>query len=379
MPVQQTEIPSTTQEPEGTAIQPSEPQVAVTSTPPEPQGTPVEPQSPATQTPDPTPAAQEAFRLREALAQRGLGEFSQLDSDDAALEYLARGYDVARQNAQVLQEYQQHQAEFQAFMQQRQHAGGQPTQAAGPQRVAGQPSAQASPIWTAPPFEQAWMDGVEFDAEQRRYRHKIGHSPELAQKVNAYQEFLEQNNKQFWQNPYEYVYRPEAIEQYIKPVVEQMLKQGFSQVQQTQSVDQFFEQNATWLLKLDPQGQPLVDPATRTPLLSDQGRRFRDANVQLEQAGVADPIKRQQLALAMIGGAPSATPAAPPATPEQQRDAANQQIQRAAATRKRTMPGTVPRDPTDRTLPSQAEGLSLRNRLLRNMASAGFAEGQTIN
>ncbi len=342
-------------EPPPDAVPPPEPPVDLVP-PPEP---PAEPLPPPPE-PDPVPPAEPT--LRDQMVALGLAEFAQLDSDAAAAEHLARGYQVASQAQPVIAEYQQHRDEFQQWQQERAAAAKPPGQPAPP------PESEFN-AWTPPGCTQEEINQCEFDEPTGQYRHKFGASPAVAAKVNAHLAAISTEREQMWkQGPAEYM-RP-TIEHFAEQVATRIIDQRLATAQQQQTSASFWQDNSDWMLAKSPDGQPAFDPAGQ-PLLSDPGRVFK-GNLERLQGMLGDTVPEmtiQQLALEMTQ-VPNGT-VTPPPTPVQQREAANVSIQKTVAGRRLNHGGTIPA-PGSTGVPPQNGGMSLRERMAANMAAEGI-------
>lgn len=274
-----------------------------------------------------------------SLREKGID----LGSDEAGalgkLAELHTNYSKLAPIAPYAQQYVQHAAEFSKFLAERQKAA---APAPGPD------APFYSKYWQPPEFNPAWERMLDVDANGNIVA-KAGTPPDVLPKYLAHQQFRKEQAEKFLSNPHEYL--KETISHLAREEAQKIVQAQFGQVDTRRSVNDFMQQNESWLFDRDASGQAVTqsqfNPHTgqyeQKPKLSQWGSAFanyvREESEYQAASGMPQDINRQRdVAMAKIqrdvaiwklnnqgNGAATGTPTAqaPPVDPQQ---AANQRF-----------------------------------------------------
>jgi hypothetical protein len=256
------------------------------SAPPAPQS---QPPAPTPTSPAPTPAAPPVEDWRGRYAARGLDVANYQSEDDLYQDLAAyqRERPQLQQYAQIgaqLAPHAQRFAEFVAAQQQQQ-------QPAAPQADEPDPLEQA---WGAPPYDPTWASQVKVDENGDVVPLHALVPFSVVEGYKKYHEHQRQKAVEFFNNPYKQTFQ--ALEPKLKQAIRAEFEQLQQQNRQQQTLQQFEQQNATWLYQADNSGRPLIHPATNQPVLSPLGQRFAEHVQILRSAGATDPTAIAMLA-----------------------------------------------------------------------------------
>lgn len=236
--------------------------------------------SATTQTGEPTAPTISGDTPRALLAEMGIATDSFSD-DRAAMRFLVQQAQAYQQAMPLIQHGQR-------YIQER--LAPQPAQ---PQYQPQPAQAPEKPkAWEAPEFDPQWMQLVRPDETTGRYIPANAYiSPEIAEKVNRYNDWRRNAVNEFIQSPMQVLEKAGLKEQLtqLRQEIRQEIFQELESRQQEQTVtgtvQQWVQQNRSLLFQCDPSGQPLVgfDGApVRTPVgeaFVEYARRGREMGV----------------------------------------------------------------------------------------------------
>lgn len=288
--------------------------------------------------------------VRDQLRQYGIDPSSFAD-DSAAIQHLVLAHRQAQQQNQMqpyAQRYFQHAAQFEAWMQQQQ---------------AQEAQKQQQSWWKAPEYNPAWRNQVQRDPTTGQLVAGPGASPDVVQKLQAWNDHQLGFLDKFAQDPVGSI-RP-GIEQVVNEVAQRLVQQQLQGYHDQQYTNDYLQQNQ-WLFMRDQQGQQVLDQ-NRQPVLSNEGRIFRQYLNQASQMGIGRIQDQQQYALGMTQRDLALSRLQAP-TPAAANDAAKQQFLQAAAGNHIAHPGT----PGAQVVPPTAPGASLAQRMSAAFQANGF-------
>ena len=244
-----------------------------------------------------------------------------------------------------------------------------------PDRLQGlmRPSAQQAqpdqrPAWEPPPFDESTLPLLDRDESTGLFVPKPGVPQEYATKANDRDRWL----RDFMRNPTQ-VFKQFA-DHTFKIQFDAEFNARYQALQQQQDVERIRQANAPWVYQIDPAtNTPLV--ANGQPVLSHAGVLYSQALITLGQAGVKSPATMDDIARQMVHAQLAAYQQAnanrsAAVTPRQQ--------QALAASTPTVNPlqsmSVVGRDQTPGATNPNTDGLSLRERLMRNMQAAGITD-----
>jgi hypothetical protein len=334
--------------------------------------------------------------IREVLTRLGQGDLiRQFPDDQALIQHLVlqtqqtrQAQDLANYGRQVVGNW----PAVQQFLQQQaqQQAGGAGGGAAAP----GKDEPWFKEFWQPPDWNPAWEKLILRDGSGNMVPAP-GAPPDIIQRYTNYQQFRQQQVEKLMQNPFEF-FQP-AIVKLARQEAEKLSKETLSRHTDTQFANDFIAKNSDWLYAADPNTrQPLFDPVSRQPVLSEWGTRFRDHLTMLQQQGMTDVRAMQHWALqatqrdyliaqqqaagqpgaAQAAGAGSSAAGGTPSQPASPRQTANQQFLQ-------TVPGAqhnpnVGPAGANGTTPANQVGLSLAERLRQKFSAAGVKDSDIV-
>ena len=321
----------------------------------------------------------ESDYIRRMLAEKhGFTELSELDSEEAALEYLAQAYGAVADMRPVVDEYLKNKDAFEEYQRSRQpvvpapQAGSSQSAAQQPPATPGTETGETETLWNPPSLPPDWKSLVTVHEETGMFVPKEGVDPEVARQANARAQYLAGEYERFWEvGPHEYL-RP-AIEERAREIARQEIESVMQTTQRQSEETGFFEANKDWMFKLGEDGLPLQDRASGMPLFTDQGRLFRETREYLaNQYGIQDAMALNQLAVDFMQRAQSGDPGNSEGAAEK-RDQKNKEIL-AKAGRKTNAAGTKRPQQTGNSYPSRDSGLGLQQRLRESLQGAGLTD-----
>lgn len=296
-------------------------------------------------------AAQQWQSIREAARAYGY-DLSQYQDDSAALAHLVQAAQRSRQAdyyAQLGRQLAPHAQGIGQYLQQ--------------QRTPA-PATEERPAWQPPEMDDRWLALVERDPSTGVYIAKPGVNPVVADKVNAYSEWM----ATFAKNP------TAVFEQYaqksLPELVQKQVAQMMGQWQRNQTVDQIMSSNDPWLYARDASGRTQSGMDGR-PMLSPMGTRYMQHVQTLAQSGMTDPRMQDTVARRLLMGemAMAQGAVAPPANPAMAQQAASMPnvnaLQGRPALERANTPGAT--DPN-------GAGLSLADMLRREFEANGVSD-----
>ena len=308
--------------------------------------------------------------FRKAAQQYG-ADLSAFENDGDAIKALVE----ASQRATALekmqpyvQDYLQNQAEYQRFRQQPQ----QP-----PQAPVAPPAGEDEPpkFWNGPEWNPQWLSMVRKDEEtgQLLPDYAAGGTPEVAQKVQSFIQYRQDQQEQFWTDPFKYIEKfvDHRADERARELVQTELQRHGEQ----QEARQFISANREWLLQHDAQGQLQTNPATGAPVLSNEGNVFmQHLQEGTEQHGLSAQAA-QNYALKMLE-ASRAMASAAAGNGADARDAQSKVdfLQRAAGFNPSQAASTNRKADAKGDAPPQDTTLSLEELMRRNLKEAGITD-----
>lgn len=318
---------------------------------------------------EPTPEPHPGYTsVRDAFSEHAAWDLSQFESDDKGfVGQVAEGVKQLQEQAQqyqsAAQQYQQLQADpdFQAWQQSRQTPTEQP-----------QPPAAAQPEdtkdawdWQPVPYDPQWANLLTRDDQGNIVPRSSGIDPALPEKYRRGQEWLQQQQADFFTDPRQLVTKAmqPVISGYDAKLAALEAKLNEASKQQTeatelQQIGEILTANAKLNYQTDDQGQPKQDPLTGHFLVTPQGRTVEQYTEALKQDGL-NQVKALQLAQYIVAKEdaagqfaqqPPPAPQQPPPTGEQKRDLF---VDRLRQTGRNGGPGTTPQYRSDHDLTEQ--------------------------
>ena len=223
-------------------------------------------------------------------------------------------------------------------------------------------------VWGAPDHEEIWETQVDVvsDAEGNPvgFRAKPGIDPSIPQKLQAWYEFKRKKSDEFLRDP-------TTIWNALAPGVQSLVRQEVmasrnqdqARVGQQAAASAFVENNSYWLYNTvdGPGGQKLLGPRTDENL-TPAGKVFAEGMAEANKLGISSVEGRIQYAGRMLQHAYATRqqqqPQPPPAAPPSAAAGVNQ---------------TVAAGLDNGNFYDPAEGLSLEEKIRRNLAAAGIS------
>ncbi len=140
------------------------------------------------------------------------------------------------------------------------------------QQAVNQPAPQQDTgPWNPPHFDERWMNVVETDPATGQIRSKPGYDPRYGTMTQAYADYMQGQQREFWQNPQ--VYMQKMLQGHIQQEIQQHIQGSFGQYQEQVQANNLIQRNQQWLYQNDQNGRPTVGPNGR-PQLSPNGVRY---------------------------------------------------------------------------------------------------------
>lgn len=299
--------------------------------------------------------------IRDYARQAGL-DLSHLPDSRAAADYLLQ---LARANNAYLEYGRQlapYYSQFTQWLQSQQQGGGQQGQQ--------QQQRPANPFGI-PEYDPGWLELVERDANGN-WIPKPGAPPDIVFRIQNYSRARQAALDRLLSNPAD-VLGP-VLQQAIQPMLQQYLQQNLGHYQDQQFANQFVSQNSQWLHMRDQNGNIITDPITRTPVLTNEGHRFLQHLRKAEEIGIRSLQDQQAYAMNMLRaeGVTSIFGTSGASNATQQRDASNQNFLNQHNRRQPNHSGSATNLPNGDPPPNP--GLSLRERLLKNLQTNGITD-----
>jgi hypothetical protein len=248
------------------------------------------PGQPQAQGRPPSPA--QAQTIREAAAAYGLDLSSHADDHSAFVALVeqaraAQGAQLAAQAAQQNSYYTQLGQQLAPRL--------QDIQGFLRQQTAPAPQAQPPKPWQPPEFNKQWLNLVDRDEATGVFKAKPGISPEYAEKVQKYADWMSEFNT----NPMALI--SQAIQAEAKEIAAQVYTERHSQFQEQAAVQGIIEQNASWIYQSDQYGRRYTDERGGY-IPTPEGARYVQHVQTLIGAGVKDPRMQDQIARSLVQG-----------------------------------------------------------------------------
>lgn len=242
-----------------------------------------------------------------------------------------------------------------------------------PQAQPGQPQAPATNVFGLPTnFDFNLLNYVTRDPQSGQLVALPGGPPDAAIRVQQYQETLQRAQRDFWQNPEQFLGK--LIEERAQKVAERQYQERFQGHQQAQQADNILTQNAGWLFEQGQDGRPATqfDPASgqHKPVLTQFGRLYAQAVANLEGQGVRDPNVQHRFALAQVQNIALQAQLRQQQAPQQGQQQAQQFVNQAAVA-----PPGVMHPPAQTVTPTEPpQGFDIRARMKALMDGNGITE-----
>jgi hypothetical protein len=226
----------------------------------------------------PAQTATQAWNLRNYIAEQSGNPAlaNQWPDDQAAaaqLMQLARMVPQLRQRATEYDNFAPHMTEFQAWQAEKQKADAA--------KVAAEKN-----YWNAPPFEEAWLAGVEQDPNTGQLVAKPGFPRDLPGKIEAFRHFQRQKMDSFMKDPIKAI--EGGLQETVGKIVKEAIAQQLGQYEGKQTAQSYVQSNLSWLVQHDANKMPMRDGMTGGYVLTPAGQRFTQYVMQLEQAGMTN-------------------------------------------------------------------------------------------
>lgn len=324
---------------------------------------------PAAGSPNPAQAAAQSAGWYAELEKHGIPLKAQTEQE--AITQLANLYKQAQtlqyqyqQVAPYAQLYQQNQGKFHAWQQQQAEEERK--------RQQEQPKPWWNQYWQPPEFDPSWERLITKD-EQGRLVPAEGAPPDIVHKYLNYRAYRTQQAERLMQNPFEFFEKP--IKDLATQVAQEIVQKQLGGYQENAFAKDFIRENSSWLHERDPQGQVVVDPYTKQPLLSQWGQVFRNHVINAEKLGIRDAKSQQEYALGLTqrdwAFASQQQPQPQVQQPQvqqpaaEQRQAANQAFLQQAGQQKpagrQTPPSNVPQQQVQKPLRQRMKEAFLQN------------------
>jgi hypothetical protein len=330
------------------------------------EGTPSGSSVPASSPPPPQPtegggagqppaAPADSYRsIREAAYQMYGLDLRQMSSDEAALRHLVGQAAQAQQSQQYATRYLQHAGQFEQWLTSQQQAAAQ----------------QQKPSWWSPPeYNPAWRGLVQRDPDTGQMTLSPGAPPDILPKLLAYDQYRRDFADRLTSDPVNTL-RP-FVEDVAREIAGGLVQQSMGSYQEQLFADNYVAQNSGWLHQRDQQGNPVLDPFSRQPMLSPAGQRFRGYVEQLQGAGVTNIRIQEQQARAMVERDLAMAQLAQLQGNAQNGQIKNQFLQQNN-TRQPNQSGSLAGAPGQP--PAAGQGLSLQQRLTQRFREAGVTD-----
>jgi hypothetical protein len=182
-------------------------------------------------------------------------------SDDEAIRAIAdlqRQREANQQYAQLGQQVASQWDQFQQFQQSQSSSSAD----------ASEPDA-----WGAPEFDPSWERQVTQDANGNIIPRE-GQPPEVASKYNRYMTWMADRLRSVMHNPGQELMP--ALQPQIEQLVQQRVHEALTNHSDQQAWRDFANQNRSWMVHTDAQGQPRADQLRGGPLFTELGKKFQD-------------------------------------------------------------------------------------------------------
>lgn len=219
--------------------------------------------------------------FRDEFKRYGV-DLSGFANDEAALVHMAS---VIRQAQQVIPQFQQVQPHLADFYRWRDEQTKQTPK-------------QEKWAWKAPNYDPSWQYQITRNPVTGQLEPAAGAPHDIVQRY-------QNGQREFTDTLYSLLKDPlgaiaPGIEEMVKPLVERMVAERISTAQAETSANNFLQQHAGWLFNVDQNKQPVLDPLTRKPTLSQFGQKFYHHLQRAAGLGISDPNRQQEYAFDMM-------------------------------------------------------------------------------
>lgn len=150
-----------------------------------------------------------------------------------------------------------------------------------------------------PEWDDGWLEMVEKDANGNLVP-KVGAPPDVIGRIQTYQRALRAFNNKFYSDP-RGILSP-VIQDIIQPILEKYVQQNMGAAQGQAFAHGWIQQNSEWLHMKDTQGNVLLDPITKEPILTPEGQRFNTHLQTAVRLGITSGPDRMNYAMDMLRG-----------------------------------------------------------------------------
>lgn len=244
--------------------------------------------------------------IRDALIAQGYQVPDDYD-DQQLLDHIAEGYsraqqappeDVLKQYQEILpvvNDYTKHADEFREYLKSK--------------NAQAERQEEEAPGWTPLEEDPEWDLVTEWDPETNRFipKGKYG-SAAAAEARNRYHREQTDRARRMMNDPLGVV-RQAGLDKYLEQVKEEMRKEILGQIQSEQQqlssqarIRSELQQYQNHFVRMDEEGQPLVDPSTGRVVLTEVGQRYSQAaQIAREHFGISDDLKVHEFAMHQLG------------------------------------------------------------------------------
>lgn len=308
--------------------------------------------------------------LRGYLAQRGLSAFASAENDEAAAaallesttQWLTRAQQAQQAAEQQAAWYYQQLANQQAMAQQQ-----QPVQQAEP----------AKSKWEAPEYDPGWSAMLTRD-ENGHIVAKPGADPTLPAKYIKWQQHQAKVAERLATDPAGFLEELGYVSwETAQQRFQDQLVNWQNQFLEQQVLNQRIQENLGWMVEVDQNQRPVVDPQTGRYRPTVWGNKFYNYLTEAQSRGIGTPeaqfeyARRSVEAEAMEHYVRQQQGAAGGKTPAEGQAEKNLKFLRDAATRKPSKTGTVEKPGLGRQPAQNGRRLSFMEKAKRNAIAAG--------
>jgi len=236
----------------------------------------------------------ELSAFRKAAEQYGV-DLSGYTDDGTAIKALFEGSQKAAALEKMqpyVQDYLQNQADYQRYRLQATQPPPQP-------EVKPEPD-EPPKFWNGPEWNPQWLSLVRKDEAtgQLLPDYQAGGTPEIAQKVQQFIQYRQDQQEQFWSDPFKYMEK--FVDHRAEERARELVRSELQQHAEQQEARQFISANREWLLQHDDQGQLQTNPSTGAPILSQEGNVFMQHLQEATDSFGLAPQQAQAYALKML-------------------------------------------------------------------------------
>lgn len=245
---------------------------------------------------------QPSTHFRDYLRSRGYSDIPDEAHDDTLLNEMSDMYLRVKTGERDLQEYNQAKPLLQEFLQSR-------ADFEEFQKSRQKPQTETQPKPDALKFNPDWDHVTEFDQATNQWKPKGAYgSLAAAQERNRYERAIRERAREWSEDPIAYLNK-NGLQDQLKQFQEEAVKRAYEKVRAELSQERsqseihgFWQENAGSLYQFDPvTKQPLIDPTTGHPRLSEDGHAYYAAVQRAkEEFGITDQAKAHRFALTQV-------------------------------------------------------------------------------